>query len=127
MNHETEKFERQLMQIRESLDQHGWMLSAIFQHTCMDKEAPSHTFKELKLPGGERIFDNQDLCIMLRLSKRSLQRYRSLGLLPYIMLRQKTYYKESDVLQFLVRHLQDFQKRTSGSTKPVLNKQNNKL
>ncbi len=127
MNHETEKFERQLMQIQACLDQHGRMLSAIFQHTCMGKEAPSPTSKELKLPGGERIFDNQDLCVMLRLSKRSLQRYRSLGLLPYIMLRQKTYYKESDVLQFLVRHLQDFQKRTSGLAKPVLNKQNNKL
>lgn len=35
--------------------------------------------------------------MMLQVSKRSLQRYRSIGILPYLMLRQKTYYKESDV------------------------------
>ena len=30
-----------------------------------------------------RMFDNQDLCMLLQISKRTLQRYRSIGALPY--------------------------------------------
>ena len=30
-----------------------------------------------------RLFDNQDLCMLLQISKRTLQRYRSVGALPY--------------------------------------------
>ena len=30
-----------------------------------------------------RLFDNQDLCMLLQISKRTLQRYRSIGALPY--------------------------------------------
>ena len=41
--------------------------------------------------------DNQDVCMLLRVSKRTLQRYRSDGLLPYRMHRHKTYYRRSDV------------------------------
>jgi len=59
---------------------------------------------------GIRLFDNQDLCILLQISKRTLQRYRSIGILPYLMLRQKTYYKESDVERFLSEHLEELSK-----------------
>ena len=41
---------------------------------------------------GIRLFDNQDLCILLQISKRTLQRYRSIGALPYKTLGKKTYY-----------------------------------
>lgn len=58
-------------------------------------------FKEVKIFNGERLLDNQDLCLLLQTSKRSLQRYRSSGLLKYQMLRHKVYYKESDVQAFL--------------------------
>ena len=43
---------------------------------------------------GIRLFDNQDLCILLQISKRTLQRYRSIGALPYKTLGKKTYYSE---------------------------------
>lgn len=66
--------------------------------------------KEVKLLDGERLFDNQDLCLLLQVSKRSLQRYRSIGVLPYHMLRHKTYYKESDVLAFITTHIKEFRK-----------------
>ena len=59
---------------------------------------------------GIRLFDNQDLCMLLQISKRTLQRYRSIGILPYLMLRQKTYYKESDVERFLSEHLEELSK-----------------
>ena len=57
-----------------------------------------------------RLFDNQDLCMLLQISKRSLQRYRSTGALPYKILGKKTYYSEDDVLKFLSEHVKDFQK-----------------
>lgn len=50
---------------------------------------------------GETIFDNQDLCVMLKLSKRSLQRLRSMRLLPYMQIGQKTFYLESDVMNYI--------------------------
>ena len=57
-----------------------------------------------------RMFDNQDLCMLLQISKRTLQRYRSIGALPYKTLGKKTYYSEEDVLTFLSGHVKDFRK-----------------
>lgn len=54
-----------------------------------------------KLLEGERLLDNQDVCQMLNVSKRTLQRYRSSGELPYQMVYHKTFYKESDVEAFI--------------------------
>jgi hypothetical protein len=53
---------------------------------------------------GERLLDNQDVCQLLHVSKRTLQRYRSSGELPYQMIYHKTYYKESDVDAFIKTH-----------------------
>ena len=50
---------------------------------------------------GEGLLDNQDLCLLLKVSNRSLQRYRSSGILPYRRIQQKVYYLESDVHQFI--------------------------
>ena len=62
------------------------------------------------LSEGIRLFDNQDLCMLLQISKRTLQRYRSVGALPYKTLGKKTYYSEEDVLTFLSNHIKDFKK-----------------
>ena len=50
---------------------------------------------------GEVLLDNQDLLQMLKISNRSLQRYRSIGKLPYYTISGKLYYKLSDVHQFI--------------------------
>ena len=50
---------------------------------------------------GEELLDNQDLLQMLKISTRSLQRYRSSGKLPYYTISGKIYYKLSDVHQFI--------------------------
>lgn len=50
---------------------------------------------------GEELLDNQDLLQMLKVSGRSLQRYRSSGKLPYYTISGKLYYKLSDVHQFI--------------------------
>ncbi len=55
---------------------------------------------------GERLLDNHDLCEMLHVSKRTLQRYRSSGELPFQTIYHKTYYKESDVEEFIKRHFE---------------------
>ncbi|AZA84508.1 helix-turn-helix domain-containing protein [Chryseobacterium indologenes] len=50
---------------------------------------------------GEELLDNQDLLQMLKISNRSLQRYRSDGKLLYYTISGKLYYKLSDVHQFI--------------------------
>lgn len=50
---------------------------------------------------GEELLDNQDLLQMLKISPRSLQRYRSTGKLPYYTISGKLYYKLTDVHQFV--------------------------
>ena len=55
---------------------------------------------------GDRLLDNQDLCFLLKASKRSLQRYRSEGLLPYQKMGHSIFYKESDVKVFLKTHFE---------------------
>jgi hypothetical protein len=61
----------------------------------------------VKYLDGERMYDNQDLCEMLRTSKRSLQRFRSEYGLRYQKISRKTYYKESDVLEFISRNMEE--------------------
>ena len=55
-----------------------------------------------------RMFDNQDLCMLLQISKRTLQRYRSIGALPYKTLGKKTYYSEEDVPDIPLRTRKGF-------------------
>lgn len=50
---------------------------------------------------GEELLDNQDIRLMLKISTRSLQRYRSAGRLPYYTISGKIYYKLSDVHSFI--------------------------
>ena len=74
-----------------------------------------------------RMFDNQDLCMLLQISKRTLQRYRSIGALPYKTLGKKTYYSEEDVLTFLSEHVKDFRKEDIAFYKARLHNFFNKL
>lgn len=52
----------------------------------------------------EKLLDNQDLVFLLKISYRSLQRYRTSGVLPYFMIGHKTYYRASDVREFIRRN-----------------------
>jgi predicted DNA-binding transcriptional regulator AlpA len=72
----------------------------ILRFDRIDRHFEKMTIKE-KILDGERLLDNQDVCQMLNVSKRTLQRYRSSGELPYQMLYHKTFYKESDVEAFI--------------------------
>jgi hypothetical protein len=52
----------------------------------------------------EKLLDNQDLCLMLHISPRTPQRYRSEGGLPFLKYGQKIYYKASDVKEFIFKN-----------------------
>ena len=41
--------------------------------------------------------DNQEVCLMMNITKRTLQSYKDKGLLPYSKLNHQNYYKLSDV------------------------------
>ena len=45
--------------------------------------------------------DNQDVCQILNISKRTLQTYRDNGTLPYTRIGDKMYYKAGDVERIL--------------------------
>ena len=50
-----------------------------------------------RLLNGHKLLDNQDLCFMLKVSVKTLQRYRKKGILPYLTLDGKYYYRASDI------------------------------
>ena len=88
----------------------SWMQRILERLDRQDELLLSMKAKETSLSESVRLFDNQDLCMLLQISKRSLQRYRSKGALSFKVLGKKTYYSESDVLNFLSEHVKDFQK-----------------
>ncbi|NDV79425.1 helix-turn-helix domain-containing protein [Dysgonomonas sp. 511] len=56
------------------------------------------------LEDNEKILDNQDLCFLFKVSKRTLQRYRDKGILPYFKVEERVYYKASDIREFVKKY-----------------------
>lgn len=50
---------------------------------------------------GERFISDSELSRVLKISRRTLQDYRSAGILPYYLISGKAFYKESDIQQML--------------------------
>ena len=73
--------------------------------------------EDVPLFEGEKLLDNFDVCRMLNVSKRTLQRYRSSGELPFQMIYHKTFYKESDVMKFIETHFSRFHTRRNRKDK----------
>ncbi|TCV19574.1 helix-turn-helix protein [Sphingobacterium alimentarium] len=78
----------------------AWM-ERILERLDLLKEHIDESKRSLNSIDGEELLDNQDLLQMLKISNRSLQRYRSIGKLPYYTISGKLYYKLSDVHQFI--------------------------
>jgi len=53
------------------------------------------------------LMDNTDMCLLLGITKRTLQRYRQKGVVPYYMMSGKPYYKPEEVQECLKRILND--------------------
>jgi hypothetical protein len=47
--------------------------------------------------------DNQTVCQILNISKRSLQTFRDKGLIPYSQIGHKCFYRQEDVKEFIER------------------------
>ncbi len=92
-----EMFEEWMRRIMERFDRQDQIISVL-----INKDAAG-----VKYLDGERLYDNQDLCEMLRTSKRSLQRFRSQYGLRYQRISRKSYYKESDVLDFISNNMEE--------------------
>lgn len=96
---DRQTFEDCMRQVFSRLDRHQEMLASMQEGK---KEQPPMTdIME------DDTMDNQDVCMLLHVSKRTLQRYRSDGLLPYRMHRHKTYYRRSDVELFISTHMRE--------------------
>lgn len=50
---------------------------------------------------GERYLTSEELCNILKISRRSLQDYRNNGILPFIQLPGKVLFRESDIKRVL--------------------------
>lgn len=63
----------------------------------------------------EQWLDNQEVCLMMNITKRTLQTYKDKGLLPHSKLNRKNYYKRSDV-QALLKVGQPYNTAENGFT-----------
>lgn len=54
-----------------------------------------------RVKGTKEYLDNQDVCLRLNISKRTLQNYRNTGKLPFTRIGQKIYYRTRDIEKFL--------------------------
>jgi hypothetical protein len=87
----NDDFEKWMEKLSQKLDVIGKDLKSLINtNEVFDKE--------------EKLLDNQDLCLMLHICKRTLQRYRSEAGLPFLKYGQKIYYKVSDVREFVRTH-----------------------
>ena len=62
----------------------------------MDKKLDRMTTLK-KCLNGDQLLDNQDLCLLLTVTKRTLQRYRHKKKIPFYTIDGKTYYKASEI------------------------------
>lgn len=79
---------------KETFDKMMSELDALYEEMNLLYE----TYKEKSL---EQWLDNQDVCNILSISKRTLQTYRDRGKLPYIQIEHKMYYRAKDVENLL--------------------------
>lgn len=71
---------------------------------ALNKALPyiEHVLKTHKpLFDGERYLTSEELCSILKISRRTLQDYRNNGFLPFIQLPGKILFRESDIKKIL--------------------------
>ena len=66
----------------------------------LDEINENMTSMRLRSNSDGNVLDSQDLSILLHVTLRTLQRWRSSGKLPYSRIQRKNYYKLDDILKF---------------------------
>lgn len=74
----------------------GWM-QRIMQRFDTTEKLLERVLKKNSQLDGEEVLDNQDLCLLLKVAPRTLTRYRKKGILPFLMLDGRCYYRATDV------------------------------
>ena len=77
-----------------------WMQKLLDKLEEVGKDVKSLQTNPEVMPN-DKLLDNQDLCLLLKVSAKTLQRYRKKGILPYLTLDGRCYYRESDVHQLI--------------------------
>ena len=96
-------FEGWMQKILDRLDRQDELLLAI---KTQGQQPPS-------LSEGIRLFDNQDLCLLLKVGIRTLQRYRAIGALPYFTISGKVFYRTKDVHEFIRTRFAEVEERAA--------------
>ena len=78
-----------------------WMVKLSKKLTEIGQNLKSLINTDKVLDDNEKILDNQDLAFLLKVSFRTLQRYRVSGQLPYFTIGKKTYYRANDIRAFV--------------------------
>ena len=84
-------------------DFEAWMERIMYRFDKQDKTLDKMS-KHRNMLDGELLLDNQDLCFLLKVSNRTLQRYRDEGKLPYFRVKAKIYYRASEIRVFIKEH-----------------------
>lgn len=72
------------------------------EKTIRNRARPEISYQYRQCTGrNDKILDNQDLAFLLKVSFRTLQRYRASGKLPYFTISHKTYYRSADIRAFV--------------------------
>ncbi len=86
----------------------SWMNQLISQLEKIGRKIDRHDNSITPKINDEILLDNQDLCLLLKVSQRTLQRFRSSGKIPYRLIGRKVYYLESDVIDFIHKGYKKF-------------------
>ena len=78
-----------------------WMEKLSKKLTEIGQDLKSLINTDTVLDDNEKILDNQDLAFLLKVSFRTLQRYRVNKQLPYFTIGRKTYYRAGDIRAFV--------------------------
>ena len=85
---DNENFDKWMEKLSKKLNEIGQNLQSLINaDTVLDEN--------------DKLLDNQDLAFLLKVSPRTLQRYRTSGKLSYFMIGHKTYYRASDIRAFV--------------------------
>lgn len=50
------------------------------------------------------LYTIEETCELLHISKRTLQKYRDEGMIPFTQVRNKIYFRDTDIEEFLANH-----------------------
>ena len=77
-------------------------LDSIEAKTAPKPQSPENTW-----------LDNQELCLFLKVTPRTLQNYRDHGILPYTQIGGKIFYRQSDVFKVLEENMSSIEPKSN--------------